>query len=725
MRTRTSIATLFFAAALVQPAWCRSIGQPGLTAGYRLESSGELRSSVVKSVTLSLGATVTMAGREYQWIGLRAEKADGRGFRVWLLSDGYPAADLEQARSLVARYVMEEAGMPPRDFRSALDDTPVLPSMGGWSYMFPRGEAGGEPFPASVRYLGHRYTRVSLRQGLPALPPANAAVLKLRADTLIGPPSNRRQKDETRRYDDSEYDFQILTRDDYRTMAASGINCVNVNLEQAAWAENLGIFYWNAAGQLPFPELLYRPLYLGPALFLDEPAVTTRDHVLRARLAKDEGFRQAISPQIAFDAFRQRFRESMENGAPVALIRGLATRKDVDLGDMKFRQQNLYTWETMVATYAWQLSQDPHVPEAVVFEPPGHIGTARTIPEMNMTYGTQIPVGDPQALTDILFGFLRGAARATGKDWGVSIYGSVQRADTNYWFTHAYDLGATRFHFWDNARLACVPFGEVLALSKLLRDHAGNNPHRDLVRLRNAAEVAILLPPGYTLGHVMIGKGPLWGIGEMNLERTNRAGVKYRSVMSNFFLEIERCRRLGVAFDSLWDLPATQPKGYREVVRIREDGKVEVTENGRTTVLDGARKPVRPVGDPPGLNVTVSAEPAEGELEVTARARVVETSAPVYYTTGPDPEGVYHNQMAAFELYGPGEADYQFLAPAHFRPTVWREAGRATVEMRFAITRPGNYRLRTATVDLAGRTAVVWTPLVVSPNAAGGRLQLK
>ena len=106
--------------------------------------------------------------------------------------------------------------------------------------------------------------------------------------------------------------------------------------------------------------------------------------------------------------------------------------------------------------------------------------------------------------------------------------------------------------------------------------------------------MAILLPPGYDLGHVYMGKGQMWGIGELNLERTNRAGVKYRTVMGNFFQEVERAVRQGVAFDLLWDLPATQPKGYREVVRVREDGKVEVDESGRHSVLDGPRQPARP-----------------------------------------------------------------------------------------------------------------------------------
>ncbi len=65
-----------------------------------------------------------------------------------------------------------------------------------------------------------------------------------------------------------------------------------------------------------------------------------------------------------------------EDGCALALL------QDLDLGDMYLRQENLFTWETMVSTAAYQLSQDPRVPEAIVFEPPGRIGTRRTLPEM-------------------------------------------------------------------------------------------------------------------------------------------------------------------------------------------------------------------------------------------------------------------------------------------------------------------------------------------------------
>jgi hypothetical protein len=377
----------------------------------------------------------------------------------------------------------------------------------------------------------------------------------------------------------------------------------------------------------------------------------------------------------------------------------------------------------MTATAAYQLSRDPHVPEAMVFEPPGRIGTRRTIPAMDMSYGVQIRPDDPRALIDVIIGFLRGAARLTEKSWGVSIYGSVQRDDAPFWLTHAYDLGSTRFFFWDNARLACVPYNEYLALARHLKMHASQHPRRDFAQLKKAAEAVILLPVGYNLGHVKMGRGELWGIGELNLERVNSKGVKYRAVMHNFFTEIERCFRLGVSFDLLWDLPGIAPKGYREVVRVREDGKVEVHADGRSVVLDHARAVVRPAGLAPRLTVTLAAQATEKATEITALAKVVETTAPVYYTLGADIEGVYHNAMVAWELYGPEDEDYLFLMPDNLKPVVRKSGGSGEVETKFRIEKAGRYRLRASTVDLAGRSTVVWKNLVLTKDAANGRLE--
>jgi len=109
--------------------------------------------------------------------------------------------------------------------------------------------------------------------------------------------------------------------------------------------------------------------------------------------------------------------------------------------------------------------------------------------------------------------------------------------------------------------------------------------------------------------------------------------------MRNFFTEIERCFRLGVC-SICCGTCGIAPKGYREVIRVREDGKVEVQSDGQSVVLDGARAVARPAGPAPQLTVTLAAQGDEKAIEITALAKVVETTAPVYYTHGADTEGV-------------------------------------------------------------------------------------
>jgi hypothetical protein len=658
-------------------------------------------------------------GGTNQWLQLVAKKISGDQFRFWILSAGYPSPTFAEAKRGILRYVLQEGAARALEFRDAFTHQAVLPSLGAWRDLVPRPEqdaaaGSAKSFPQTLRYLGHHYILTRVEDSLMPSPPEDTRVVELLSDVLIGVASNTRQKDERRRYDNSDYELVRLAQNDYHEMFDAGMNCFKVDLEQLPWVEALGAFYWGlGAADLPYPELLYRSTYLGPTLFLDEPAVCTRDFVIRPRLQKENSFRKEISPELVFDAFRTYYQHELRDGAPRILFNGLKSRADVDLGTTQFNQQNLFSWETMAETAAYQLSQDPAVPAAMVFEPPGRVGTFRTLPELDMTYGCQIPVDNPKNLIDIIYGFLRGAARLTNKSWGTSIYGSVDRTDAFWFLTHAYDLGATRFFFWDNAKSACVPYGECLALARNLRAHAESYPQRDLRQLNEAAEVAILLPPGYGLGHVQLGKGSLWGLGELNLERTNHLGVKYRTVMGNFFTEIERCLRMGVSFDLLWNLPERQPKGYRELVRVRDDGKVQIQGVGGETLPDRARTPIRPPGPAPTLRVELSANQGSAPLHVQARAQITETSAPVYYTYGTDSKGVYHNTYVTWEIYGPEEEDYRFLSPEGSKTTVKRQDHQIEAGTSFTLNRSGNYRLRAATVDLAGRSTVAWSSIVV------------
>ena len=694
------------------------LGKPGQVATYEHESEDPLAETVVKTLTVAIGSVEEKAGVSYQWMCLHATKVSGEEFKVWLLSESLPSEDIKVDRTTISRYILQIGDDIPLEFYDRFTDKPVLPGLGAWQYMFPKPTDSGTEDPSfsqRVKYLGHTYRLAHISDSDEFPEPSDTHPLSLRPDVLIGPPSNTRQKDETRRYDMSDYELIPLTAADYDEMIAAGINCVRVDTEQVEWVKNRDVFYWGIdAAVLGYPECLYRSNYLGPTLFMDEPAVCTRDHVIRPKLEADPTYRKAITPQLAFEAFQDYFHTAKYDGAPTRLCKGLESHPDVDLGNMEFLQENLYTWETVISSAAYQLSEgNTESPAAIVFEPPGRVGTMRTLPEMNMAYGCQIAVDNPKNLASILYGFLRGAARQTDKGWGMSIYGQVHRADAFWLQTHAYDLGARHFHYWDNYQLACVPYSEILALSRNLSAHVESHPHRKLDELHRTAEIVILLPRGYNLGHVDMGKGNLWGVGELNLERHNREGIKYRTVMCNFFTEIERAIRLGVAFDLIWDLEGLKLSDYREVVGIREDGKVSVNDGNNTVLYESARTPIRPNGIPPTLCVNVSIPQADVPLEVKASATVAEGSAAVYYTRGADDKGVYNNEMVLWELFGPEEEDYRFLNREQSEIRINQMKLGTEVAIHFSLEHPGDYRLRAATVDMAGRTAVVWETITV------------
>lgn len=688
------------------------VGKPGLQLTY-ISEARTLPASVVRKFTLTTGVVGHNNSMMYQWLLLDAEKENGESFKVWLLANAYPSGRPDTDQKCISQYILTKSGSKPVKYINQNNGSPIFPATGAWKYLLPGMVDQNNPFSTKVktiRLLGLEYSLENRNQLSPPTPPEDPHIIELTPDLLIGIPHNTKVKHGKRRYDDSDYEYVPLTQENYEEMISAGINCFRVTSREIKWLENKNVYYWGIGGKdISYPEYLYRSNYIGPVIFFDEPMVGTRDYSLRPKLREDPDFRKAITPQIAYDEFRKVYHKKKYEEGPARLIRELNEREDVDTGDMDFLQQNIYSWETMVSSAAYQLSEgDNAPPNAMVFEPPGRFGTRRVLPELNMCFSCQIPADDPKNLTGIIYGFLRGAARATQKTWGMSVYGQVDHSDAYWFMTHAYDLGATLFFFWDSHRLAAVPYHEYLALSDNLKRHSGNFPDRDLKKLKSAAEIAILIPPYYNLGHVKMGLGSITGLPELNVERKNDYGIKYRTVMSNFLIEVERCIRLGVAYDLLWDLEGLELKGYREIVTIREDGKVEVKKNGSSVLLEAPRQPERPGGSPPGLSAEVHMAGVKAPAAITVSAIVTEGSAPVYYTMGADSSGVYRNQYVLWELFGPEEEDYTDLWNDRWDVRVHEENHSATVEIHFKVDRPGDYRLRIATADLAGRSAIIW-----------------
>ena len=136
--------------------------------------------------------------------------------------------------------------------------------------MFPHGDDpvkaqfSSRNYPRQTRYLGQTFQLEEVEDRARVTVPTNVRVVLFRPDVLVGVASNTRQKDETRRYDGSEYDAIRLSQRDFKAMVQAGINCLKVDSEQRPWIDELDVFYWGIGGKdVPFPECLYDSRYLG------------------------------------------------------------------------------------------------------------------------------------------------------------------------------------------------------------------------------------------------------------------------------------------------------------------------------------------------------------------------------------------------------------------------------------------------------------------------------
>jgi len=93
------------------------LGKPGLIFTYTLTDDGPVPGSVVKKFTLSFGPVEERKDIRFQWLRLRPEKADGEYFTVWMLTQEYPPADLEEAETKIARYILREGEGEALEFR--------------------------------------------------------------------------------------------------------------------------------------------------------------------------------------------------------------------------------------------------------------------------------------------------------------------------------------------------------------------------------------------------------------------------------------------------------------------------------------------------------------------------------------------------------------------------------------------------------------------------------
>ena len=693
-------------------SWAQVPGRPGDVGIYRYPAGDSVPSSLVTRLELRWGPKHSNA----QWSRLDAYKADGRRFRVWLLARHSSAESAGQEVSPIKRYLFQEGGEKPVEYQNQFTGDAVLPSHGFWSHQLPKAPdtaQSGFVFPPKVSFLGHAFDLESVGIEAPfQIPPAK--LLRLPCDLEIGAKRDRRDRREARRFDGEAVELIRYEPADYPERISHGQTTFNVPADQVRFVRRESVFY---CGDDPlsmrYPECLFRSNYLGPSLdFLDEPAART-SFALQAALKEGRLPASEWTISRVLERFQAEFEKAKCASGTLQLQKLLASRPDVSLGRMKGALWDVWSWETLISSGAYQLcATGKGSPAAIVYE--GREAANRDLPLFNSSTGAQFSTTDAQAWLDMVYGMLRGAARLSGKRWGISIYGQFERAEAYRALCYGYERGASFFLFWMGTGEHHVPYEEQLAWSRFIREYARQHPNRDVSRLRKTAEVLILFPAGYTL----LSKEPMWWLPPLHYEKKNKHGLKYREVLARVAAEMERCYRAGVCYDLAWDLEgfwgsgnndikSPELKGYREVVRVCEDGRVIVQKGSREKVFYEPRWPRRPKGKAPGLKISLSKEEGKAPMTLVAQAEVTEHQSPVHFTPAHDEKGVWRNTKVIWQLYGPGPDDFAHLSERHDAKT-----GLLPLELDQA----GVYRLRASVVDRAGRSTVRWKRITVKPR---------
>ena len=133
--------------------------------------------------------------------------------------------------------------------------------------------------PESCELLGHILTLTHVNPNEPWQPWTDAKLLELDREMLVGTGRNFKDKEGHRLPQTPKrqnYTYIPFVEDDYRVMFEAGMNIFTVSPEQEQFVRAQPVFYWRGAEGKPplrYPADLYRSNYVGPVMFMDEPAI--------------------------------------------------------------------------------------------------------------------------------------------------------------------------------------------------------------------------------------------------------------------------------------------------------------------------------------------------------------------------------------------------------------------------------------------------------------------
>jgi len=545
--------------------------KPGAWAKYKMLSTYAYRGEkpALDTVMLRVGPSQKFRGRKYRWWQMDCEKTGGGSFSARVLSERVPMLGGKRFIGRVARYILKEGEESPVEYVNAERGQALLPQFAFRRHLLPRASSSSSrvgPLAAQGTLLGQMLALWEWSGEGEFPPQEEALVLNLDPGLLIGTGRNFRDTLDHRITGDKNYPYRRFTKEEYDEMIEAGINYFTVDPEQGEWIRSRPVFYEQRDLKgVRFPEILYRSNYFGAVQFVDEPGV----YIYWGDAKKD-----AKRPADLAELLRLRVWRTLKTGknsySSLRLERSLRDA-GFNLGFMQLVEPDIPIWETMINTSFYQLQSG--AASGIIHEGRYRLDSFRASfkkIEIDAEW-----LGEKEMLL-YYNAFMRGAARAWEKDWGISIYGQADTAVSPLAVTLAYDLGARYIWYWTSDHGHHLPYREQLDLTRHLRAHQKAHPRKSRKQLLRAAKVAIALPQGYVID---FGFGPLWASNDFAMDKLNDKGVPYGDVVKAAVKEALGCLKKGESFDFIVNSRDFQPSGYDRIVHIRLDGTVETAQD--------------------------------------------------------------------------------------------------------------------------------------------------